>query len=43
MDLPPILDDTNEELTARIYLLKRLSSQLIKLPFIRKEKKLEKN
>ncbi len=43
MDLPPILDDTNDELTARIYLLKRLSTQLVKLPFIRKEKKLEKN
>ena len=43
MDLPAVLDDTNSELAPRISLLQRLQSQLGKLAFARKEKKVEKN
>ncbi|MEW6712848.1 MAG: hypothetical protein AB1403_23725, partial [Candidatus Riflebacteria bacterium] len=43
MNLPAVLDDNNVELQPRICLLQRLCRLLSRLPFIKKEKKTEKN
>lgn len=43
MNLPAVLDDTSPEFSARISLLQRLNRQLVRLPFIKKEKKSEKS
>lgn len=43
MNLPAVLDDTTSEFSARISLLQRLARQLVRLPFIKKEKKSEKS
>jgi hypothetical protein len=43
MNLPAVLDDTTSEFSARISLLQRLNRQLVRLPFVKKEKKSEKS
>lgn len=43
MNLPAVLDDTSSEFSSRISLLQRLQKLLSRMPFVRKEKRSEKN